>query len=381
VRLRSTGLLAAFLLLGTLELFALAPPDPHGSRDTGVLREPEEPRGSCRHCHAAKGDAWDITPNAKLLFTENTNELAFADDGRERCHKRRPSSYPLNETDRIPEGRPDAGYFEANAGGVRRAGLDARGRWPGEQVYRDPRVTPEGRAFSPHAHDPQMPRRDAGGEGLCLNCHDPHPTPNPFDLLTAPYGGIAGHGIGGPPEAYRLCLDCHGASGPAGMEVENRLIADFYDSGLNGDQAGHQIRRNPQIALSWPSHIQVGDKLPCYDCHDPHGSRGNNGVEPNAFLVSDQRVEWSGITDPFQNAAQSRRFCLGCHIPSDGIPGSQTVEGIVMNTISERSGHESGAPDACHDCHGKDYSGPTGRNVHNPDPGSSFFDGGLEWPR
>jgi hypothetical protein len=152
------------------------------------------------------------------------------------------------------------------------------------------------------------------------------------------------------------------------MDPENRRIEDYYNPGLNGENAGHRIRRNPQVALSWPFYAQVGDMLPCYDCHDPHGSEGYNRVEPNAYLLSDQRPEWSGIIDPREDPAQARRFCLGCHIPADGIPGSKMVEGIVMNAISVRDEHLSGSSTGCYDCHGSDYSSSTSNNVHNPAP-------------
>ncbi|TPW10091.1 MAG: hypothetical protein FD129_2005 [bacterium] len=211
-----------------------------------------------------------------------------------------------------------------------------------------------------------MPRKDAGGEGLCLNCHDPHGEAGYKDLLTRPYRGIGGGETSGPPPQYDLCLSCHGHYGPGGMEIENRLIEDFYDSGLNGPTAGHQIRRNPRIALSWPAHVRVGDKLPCYDCHNPHGSIGRNGAQPNAYVISDQRDDWSGLTATRTDDEQSRRFCLGCHIPSDGIPGTRVVEGIVMNTLSDRAAHTYGAVDGCVTCHGNDYDGPTSHNVHNP---------------
>jgi hypothetical protein len=211
-----------------------------------------------------------------------------------------------------------------------------------------------------------MPRRGPGGEGLCLNCHDPHGGSSRRDLLVAAYGGIGGHAAIGPPAEYRLCLSCHGKDGPAGMEPENRLVEDWYDGGLNGASGGHRIRKNPRIALSWPAHVRVGDMLPCYDCHNPHGSRGNNGVEPNAYLLSDERPGWSGLTNTLDDPLQSRRFCLGCHVPSDGVPGSSLVEGIVMNTLSDLGAHHSDSPRSCHDCHGRDYSGPTASNVHNP---------------
>lgn len=360
------------LMLATLNLGAQVTFDPHGDPATGVLRVTTVPssRGQCRQCHPGHGDSWEPGPNPLLLFTDNTNAVAFWDQGDGPCHRGRPSNYPLTESDRMPETEPDAGYFEANVGGVRETGVDRRGRWPGETVYTDPTVTPLGRYISPHAQDPDMPRRDPAGEGLCLNCHDPHGTPNPRDLLVAPYGGIGGHDAVGPPAQYGLCFTCHGSTGPAGMDTENRLLADFYDAGMGGENAGHRILMNPAVGLSWPSHVQMGDMLPCYDCHDPHGSEGYNGTEPNAYLISDQRPGWSGLTDTVNDSEQCRRFCFGCHVPSDGIPGSQTVEGIVMNTLPDRAPHRSTGGRSCYDCHGRDYSGPGSRNVHNPDPGT-----------
>jgi cytochrome c553 len=353
--------------------------DPHGDPETGVLRVSSEPRGSCRQCHALHADVWGEGDFPYGLFTENSNRLAFWDQGDLPCHASRPQYYPLGENDRIPEPEPDAGYFEANVGGTRRAGLEYRGRWPGEAVYTNTLMTASGRFLSPHAQDADMPRRDAGGEGLCHNCHNPHGTSNPRDVLIAPYGGIGGHDAIGPPVEYRLCLSCHGKDGPAGMDLENRNIEDYYDAGLNGEHAGHQIRKNPAIALSWPAHIQIGDMLPCYDCHNPHGSEGYNRVEPNAFLLSDQRRGWSGLTDTLNDPGQARRFCFGCHIPADGIPGSEIVEGIVMNTLPDLPVHLSTAVESCHDCHGRDYSTAQSHNVHNPSGGDDVDPWGETW--
>jgi hypothetical protein len=346
--------------------------DPHGDPVTGVLRVATDPptRGQCLQCHPQHGDDGGVNP--RILFTANDNSVCFSVEGVSPCHQARPSNYPLSEIDRIPTGEPDAGYFEANSGGVRRTGVDFRGRWPGETVYRDPRVLLSGNYVSPHAQDPDMPRRASGGEGLCVNCHDPHGTPNRDCILEA-YGGISGHSETRAPAAYRACLRCHGQDGPGGMDVANRTIEDFYDSGLNGTTAGHQIRRNPRIAISWPVHVQVGDKLACYDCHDPHGSAGYDGARPNAYLISDQRFDWSGLDATLKDAAQARHFCLGCHIASDGIPGSQNVQGIVMNTLSDSEAHRGFSAQSCNECHGSDYSSPTAHNVHNP---SSGQDGG-----
>jgi hypothetical protein len=380
VRPVSGMVLTAALLLAAWNISADTPFNPHGDPQTGVLRDPAQPRGQCQQCHPPHGDAWEPSPYPLLLFTENTNQLAFWDQGAEPCHRRRPQNYPLGESDRMPESEPDAGYFEANTGGERLVGVDYRGRWPGETVYTDPGITPAGRFFSPHAQDPDMPERDASGEGRCENCHDPHGTPNRRDLLVKPYGGIGGHSAVGPPEEYALCFSCHDQNAPGGMDPRNRNIADYYDAGLNGEHAGHQIRKDSRVALSWPANIQVGDMLPCYDCHNPHGSEGHNRVEPNGYLISDQRVDWSGLTDTLNDPGQCRRFCFGCHIASDGIPGAQTVEGIVMNTLSDRGPHRTAAAQSCHDCHGRDYSGPTAHNVHNPgDPGGCGMGSPSPW--
>jgi len=361
-------LTASLVILATWAAAQTPVFDPHGDPVTGVLRLVTTPstRGQCNQCHPSHGDPMIADP--KLLFTTNDNGLCFE------CHQAKATNYPLQEIDRLPRTEPDAGYFEANLGGTRQAGLEFRGRWPGEAVYRDPSVTPDGRWYSPHAHDADMPRRDAAGEGMCLNCHDPHRADLQRDLLTEAYHGIAGHADLGAPTAYRLCLSCHGNDGPPSMDVSNRYIEDYYDSGLNGNFAGHQIRKNPRIALSWPAHVQIGDKLACYDCHNPHGSIGGNGVEPNAFLLSDQRQQWSGLQATLTDARQARAFCLGCHITSDGIPGSQVVQGIVMNTLSPQTAHESFDLQSCYGCHGSDYSGPTAHNVHNPSIESSVAD-------
>jgi hypothetical protein len=345
--------------------------DPHGDATTGVLRQVTDPstRGQCVQCHPQHADPGAANPN--VLFAPNDNGVCFSTDGASPCHQARPTNYPLDEVDRLPLGELDRGYFEAHSGGVRRPGVELRGRWPGAATFEDPAVLPSGKLVSPHAFDSDMPRRDGRGVALCLNCHDPHARPG-RDLLVGTYTGIGGHTTSGPPPEYGLCFSCHGHAGPGGMEPSSRFVEDWYDSGLNGDHAGHQIRRNPRIALAWPAYVQVGDKLPCYDCHDPHGSAGHDFVRPNAGLLSDQRPGWSDLTATWKDASQARRFCFGCHVPSDGIPGSQTVEGIVMNAISATEPeHTLFGSRHCGDCHGNDTSGSTAFNVHNPTSGAA----------
>ena len=370
--------LTASVLAAALTLAQTTAFDPHGDSNTGVERVRTEPRtrGDCQQCHPQHNATGES--ERKILFTRNDNSLCFSLTGTSPCHQSRPSNYPLREEDRIPIGEVDAGYPEYNNGGIRRPGVNLRGRWPGEQIWADARLLPGGHHVSPHAHDADMPRQGTGGEGLCLNCHDPHARPG-RDLLVDAYSSISGHAESGPPAAYRLCFRCHGRDGVGSMEPESRSIEDYYDSGLNGTSAGHQIRRNPAIALSWPPHVKVGDKLPCYDCHNPHGSAGNDLVRPNGALLSDQRRDWSSLDNTRADARQARLFCLGCHIPSDGIPGSRDVEGIVMNTLSQVIQHASNETQSCYDCHGMDYTSATSSNVHNPARGDAGTGSGSFW--
>ncbi len=348
----------------------------HGDALSGVERVVTDPPtvGECSQCHYMHASV-DGNPTGGPfpygLFCENTNNLCFDPSGRGGCHGDIPTGYPAQETDRLPEGSSSPGYFEYNSGGERITGVKNRKRWPGMVAYTDQRTFGDGRYFSPHRNDRDMPLRDQAGNGLCINCHDPHVTDNPFDLLLYPYLEISGSGEVGPPEHYELCFRCHGPDGPVGMDEENRRISDYYDSRINNDdRAGHQIKMSDDIALSWPNYVQKGDKLPCYDCHNPHGSLGHDGVQPNGFLISDQRDGWSGLTDTLNDPQQTRRFCFGCHIPADGVPGSRSVEGIIMNTIpSEVQEHYSGREASCYDCHGRDYSSSNSLNVHHPSEG------------
>lgn len=350
---------------------------PHGDPDTGAEHSRAlGERGDCTQCHMMHGGAetghTDGGSYPFLLLSEPGNGFCYGGSSAGGCHREKTFGYPAGEEDRMPEYAAMPGYFEYNVGGVRKAGLTHRKRWPGEQAFSSPLTFGSGRFFSPHAYDPDMPERDQRGEGTCGNCHDAHSSPDNPDLLVLANGPISGSGEARAPARYALCLSCHSPEGPLGMDPENQRIRDYYDPSINDDEtAGHQVRFNRKAAISWPSNVTLGDKLPCYDCHNPHGSFGHRGTRPNGFLLSDERPEWEGLTDTLGDAEQSRRFCTGCHIPSDGAPGAKTVEGIVMNAISARQGHASDSPDACHRCHGGDYSGSTSYNVHHPAGGSN----------
>lgn len=329
---------------------------PHGSPVTGVLRSSSAPQGSCVQCHANH----DLLLSQPFgLFQENSNELCMSQSVGG-CHADQPaggtSGYPAQEINRLPLGSTDPGYFEHNSGGIRIPGVTNLVRWPGKVVWQNA-------GFSPHNVDSDMPIRDAFGNGSCDNCHDAHSGISMRDMLDTTYAGIVGSQNGTRPSNYDLCFSCHAMGGPLGMNDASRYIADYYDRSVNpSERAGHGVGDGG-------GYVPSGARLPCYDCHNPHGSQGYANGGPNGFLISDQRPGWYGLTNIQNDNAQVRRFCFGCHQSSDG-QGGGTVEGLTVGRLpGSLAPHAYSHPKHCYDCHGRDYSSPTGNNVHNPSGG------------
>lgn len=255
----------------------------------------------------------------------------------------------------MPQGSSDPGYFEYNNGGIRLPGLANLVRWPGQQVWEDV-------SFSPHRSSPEMPIKDAFGYGSCDNCHDVHGGSSAHDMLDTTYSGITNSALEPLATNLELCLSCHSRNGPAGMRDSAKYIADYYDRSMNpSGSGGHGILRGG-------GYVTAGSRLPCYDCHNPHGSQGYGKLGANKFLLSDQRTGWYGLTDIKNDSVQVRRFCFGCHQSSDGAGGGM-VEGLTPQALpTEVADHSSTATSHCYNCHGRDYSSSTSHNVHNPNP-------------
>lgn len=336
----------------------------HLSPIDGVLRDPAIPRGDCRQCHVLHAET---QPQLQNLFAPNDNMLCYSTTGIGGCHINRPdggsAGYPAQERDRFPDMHQYHGYFEANSGNNRLAGVANRTRWPGKAIW-------ENTQYSAHYASPSMPRLDGTGRGSCLNCHDPHNGATPYDQLRRQYGPISGSGTNAAPMEYQLCLHCHGPNGPSGLSPESRRIADFYSRSSSGSSSsGHAI-------ASTRGAVKHGDKLPCYDCHNPHGSAGSNGQQPNAHLISDQRPGWYGLTDIKNDSVQVRRFCAECHGYPDQPGSGGLVEGVTAVRLPDEYPHRSYETKHCYDCHGRDYSSPNGFNVHNPSDGEGGAEGG-----
>ncbi len=329
----------------------------HGSATSGVLRTSTVPQGSCAQCH----DSHNVQSGGDYgLFEQNSNRICFS-ASLGGCHADKPTGgsagYPAQESDRMPSGSSDPGYFEFNAGGTRVSGVQNLVRWPGQLIW-------ESAQFSPHYASPSMPLRDAYGNGACDNCHNVHGGEGEHDLTDSTNRGIVGSESGALPTNYSQCLGCHSQFGPAGMDDTSRSIAYYYDRSQNPEQqTGHGAGNQ--------GYVPSNSRLPCYDCHNPHGSVGYGGAGGNAHLLSDQRPGWYGLTNikdtsSAQGNDQVRRFCFGCHQSSDGLGGG-LVEGINLEMLpSEISAHAFADSKHCYTCHGVDYSSPTGYNVHHP---------------
>jgi len=136
--------------------------------------------------------------------------------------------------------------------------------------------------------------------------------------------------------AYALCIDaCHDSDGP-GPD-----IARSYDE---TSYAGHAITYNPAvIESSSTAYLEAGAKLPCYECHNPHGSsRGN-------YKMFNQE------RSPDATVTTQRAFCTRCHRASDSAEATPTVAGMSMKKLPDTlSQHSSSSEASCTPCHGGD---------------------------
>lgn len=245
------------------------------------------------------------------------------------------------------------------------SGYPTFGTYPGPSVYADP---------AKNAHS-ALPAGPDGPKGDCLLCHAAHRGPNAYDGLVATFrptttSTLASDQADGTYAA--LCLGCHGGQ------------ADWVSAGA-GDIARYVTQ--PATATAYAGHriltaggtLPVGAPIPCYDCHNPHGS-----ARGNAHEISDELGQ--GLTT--DSAAGVRAFCLTCHSSADGLvwdsveaayvpAGTRQFEGLSRDGSggndlrlgsSSDAGHDAADGRSCYECHGNDYTGGAG-NAHAPNAG------------
>jgi len=263
-----------------------------------------------------------------------------------------------------------AAYPPSSAPQIDAAGYPVVGTWPGRSTY--------GGAGNAHRLIPETTQTAGTGKdvrrsaGDCLYCHAAHRGANAYDGLVATYrptttATLAADKARGDYAA--LCFTCHGGSVPSGfatapVDIKRHVTGD-------GVNAGHSIVTSGGI-------LPPGAPLPCYECHNPHGSTGGNDS-----LVSDVRGASISTTG---TPATVRRFCFTCHTtprtargwesaaetytavaPAEKVVGIPRSGGVLV--LPEVDGHDQGDDRSCYVCHGSNY-GDGGKNVHNPASGT-----------
>lgn len=268
------------------------------------------------------------------------------------------------------------------------AGYPVLGTYPGRTVYED--SSRNGHASIPAGYitDPMVPSQTATRvAGDCLWCHASHRGVSAYDSLLAEFrpstpATVVDDQTNGTYAA--ACLTCHGGGSWEVTGAAN--IKQFVTAG--GERSGHRIKTSGGT-------LPVGAPLPCYECHNPHGSKNDN-----TMLITDAL---GGSLEPTTAAgasadAEVRRFCFTCHTTDDTAKGwdsdlnddgahtdggyvsvtGQTVVGLARDAavganvlrLPAANGHSELDSQSCYQCHGRDYASG-GYNVHNPTGGVS----------
>lgn len=317
----------------------------------------------CTNCHVVHLDpaTRDNLPGLSVNGTEVAgvgNEWCFA------CHNDSNDWYTSTTTTPYPDmadpSRDASGY-------------PVYGTFPGASVYTSPTA-------NAHLGIPASSGETTRVAGDCLYCHAAHRAPNAYDGLVAtftPSTALADDQVNGTYATS--CFACHGGadSTETTAAVGAADIKQFVTAGK--DRSGHRIKTSGGV-------LPVGAPLPCYDCHNPHGS-----TRGNTMLISD---ELGGSLEPTATgtdttaAAKVRQFCFTCHTTLDDAKGwdsaaskystvgTATVEGIRRDggvlklPAMTMTGHKEADAQNCYSCHRSDY-GAGGYNVHNPGSGVS----------
>jgi predicted CXXCH cytochrome family protein len=263
-------------------------------------------------------------------------------------------------------------------------GYPVLGTFPGSTAY-NASNSGHKRIPSGMVIDPMVPSREATrAAGDCLWCHAAHRGKSDYDSLVSTFGpsAVSDQTTG---DYAQSCFDCHG--GDASWEATGAVdIKQFVTAASS--RAGHRIKTSGGT-------LPVGAPLPCYDCHNPHGSKFGN-----TMLISDAL---GGSLDPTITvgagaAAEVRQFCFTCHTTDDSAKGwdsdlnndgthddggyvlvtGQTIEGLARDAavganvlrLPSAQGHSESDIQACYNCHGRSYA-DGGQNVHNPTGGVS----------
>jgi hypothetical protein len=341
---------AANVTQGAVDSFSL--PNGHvlaGSNSDSLVE-------NCSTCHTAHASS----SQQPMLLASRVNGVSVQNGGPalcEACHDADGSWHGSGYATSINPSRDASGY-------------PIEGTWPGPSVY--------GGSTNAHRLIPESTQTVESGakskraEGDCRYCHTAHGSPNK-DGLRATFRPSSPSTLASDQAdgTYaQSCFVCHGGTTPEGFSSAPTDIKRFTTAA--NTSAGHRIRTGG-------GNLPIGAPLPCYECHNAHGSeRGNKS------LLSDALGEGLETTTSPQAV---RHFCFSCHTTSDDLPrGWDTTSSAYVDvTSSERvvglprtggvlhlprmDGHSLSSTISCYACHGSSYDAG-GSNVHDPGAGT-----------
>ncbi len=263
-----------------------------------------------------------------------------------------------------------AGYPSPSSPTRDALGYPILGTWVGQSAYEGARnahrLVPETNHTAGSGHVISR------GAGDCLYCHAAHRGSNTYDGLVGTYRPTTSATLASDKaqgDYAAACFSCHGGVTPSGFATAPADIKGFVTSG--GTASGHSIVTSGGL-------LPVGAPLPCYECHNPHGS-----TRDNDSMLSDVL---GGSLTTTGSASSVRQFCFTCHTTNGSAKGWDSttatytavdsgakVVGIprtggVLN-LPAVTGHRQNDSASCYQCHGSDYAQPSGNNVHNPSIG------------
>ncbi len=169
-------------------------------------------------------------------------------------------------------------------------GYPLAGTYPGQSVY-------ENASANVHVslESTTSPSDIARPAGSCLYCHASHRSVSPYGgvLVVGDEGAVLPGRFSG--DVAPLCVKCH---------------PNALDPGEATGMAGHTVRTAGGV-------YAVGTSMPCFACHNPHGSSRGNALNLSDTLGQN--------LDPQASDTQLRQFCFTCH--TSGGYGWNSIEG------------------------------------------------------
>ena len=279
------------------------------------------------------------------------------------CHDNDNTWYTATNTSAYPSTSSPATLTASADTGMN--SYPATGTYPGETVANST-------AMNGHANISASGDYDKGD---CRYCHSSHATDARDQLLTGrgelramkATGGVVSDEEKTSGAYASFCLSCHNSSNKGTPWAAAEDVASYVSLPAGSTEASRTafLKSNAGHKITTTTaELPAGSSLPCYACHNPHGS------STNAMNFNDELGT---------NLKNNDDFCYTCHVTSDGYvcedgnagvtvkladAKRQTVYGIKRDgsdnsklKLSDNEGHQKGSSVSCSTCHG---------NQHNP---------------